>query len=151
MTEKDSSGEEIQSEPDWKPVSLYGIVGFFTQAGIGDMAFGGYLKVIQEDGSAVGELIDTYGPSRTFGSLKDNKLELTKEYTLRRKERPDKTFEYVLERVNGNFFEGHFSSPALPGLEFAVQLWLFEAMQNAYDVATGPPHPIEKAEKLYRS
>jgi hypothetical protein len=150
LTIEEVKKEKIKLEPAWKPISLYGVVGFFEDSSLGKVAFGGYIKVMEEKGKIRGELIDAYGPSKIEGSLRNNRLRFKKEYIFRSKERPDKIIEYNLEKTESGHFEGEFSVPEISTFQGKVKIWIFKIEEDAYWIVAGPPILEDKIEEVYK-
>jgi hypothetical protein len=150
LTIEENKEEKIKLKPEWKPVSLCGVVGFFEDSNLSRVAFGGYIKVIEKEGKFKGELIDTYGPSEIEGSLKGNRLMFKKKYTFRPKERPDKIIEYNLEKTESGHFEGEFSVSGISTFRGRAKIWIYKIEENAYWVVAGPPIPESKTEEVYK-
>ena len=140
--------EILKKKPEWKRVDLYGIAGIFDDPDArSKMAFGGYIKVIKEDGEFHGELIDTYGPSEIRGVLKEDTITFQKEYTLKQHL---SDIKYNLKRTDNGHFKGNclISNPIL-GVEIEAELSIFLLNEDAYSVIAGPPLPKDIVKRAY--
>ena len=140
--------EKTKREPDWKEVELYGIVGVFDDPDVqSEMTFGGYIKVVKEDGELRGELIDAYGPSEIRGYLKEDTITFKKEYTLKQH---SSDIEYNLKRTANGHFKGKcLISVSILGVEIEAELSIFLLNKDAYNIMAGPPTPKEMIKKFY--
>lgn len=137
----------------WKPATLYGIAGWYTQyapnpaPGYEAVAFGGHFR-LNEDNTIDGQLIDVEGPAVIEGMMFGNGLNFDKHYLARLTSPQDKvTYEFQFQDGLwiGSYRLGRGSTP--PQTQAACRV--FKAVPDAYGLEVATKRDLWEAATNY--
>lgn len=133
------------NDPQWQNAVLYSIAGWMS-SWYGEeqklelaTAFGGYLKRLN-DGSFIGELVDTFGKAKIEGTLTETMLVFEKVYTYREYDGVTRLpIRYSFEK-NGQIWKGNFVFHKDEDREICnlSECAISPAINDAFGIVVGP-------------